>query len=343
MIGDVLMVGGAGVLGRWIKALIGDACARLDPAWEARPAGRDHPLEDLGRVEGPRRILFADHPDRLTIEALEGQRVPVLALIDDPVDSTRLTAEDEQCTMRHALARQTASAAGHYLLRTHAHALLVHRGTAGSARDVALSVLGHVGLPAAVPATLDAFCGPIEEPWSLEGALERRIAGFRALNTLNEVVSASDAAMVRGALSPLIKGAVSPETGPIVWPGRTFLFGDNQTPPPVVDLTGSARVIYYGPYFCLPPGRWDVAIVLAFTKEARGLPFGLNLLCNLRPVARTQFVPNGAGAFEGTFVLHHSSPEHSLEINLWTREAMIEGHIALSHMTFRRAGGAPLL
>ena len=158
------------------------------------------------------------------------------------------------------------------------------------------------------------------------------------LDRLREAIGAEDVAVVRQVLSPMVLGALSRDVGPITWPSRVFLFGDtpDQPAPAVADITGGARVLFYGPYFHLPPGEWAVRMVLAFSSETRGLPFRLQVFARSRMIAWTSFRPAEGGAFEGTFRLSHLEPEQPLEIQLINDEGVLEGHMALGQLTFLR-------
>ena|SRR6516164_3640670 len=72
------------------------------------------------------------------------------------------------------------------------------------------------------------------------------------------VHSAKENATIDGVLGPLIQMSFRDSAENIIWPIEAFLSGDRPDTPAtlVTDLTGGARILYYGPYFYLPSGSW---------------------------------------------------------------------------------------
>jgi hypothetical protein len=324
--------------------MVWSACARSEPPIEVHPVDRDVVVENLGRTEGSRRVLLVSHPDRAVMDAVTTGLLPIVAVLDDPVDSVRLTRALVSCDTLHALRLQTSTACAHHLFHENPAVLLLHRGFHGNAHDVIGRVIDRLGLelsPHQLQAVLEEFGGPVEQPWSLETALATKVQHYAPLDRLGETVTAEEATLVRQVLSPMVLGAISHDIGPITWASRVFLFGDrpNEVAPAVADVTGAARIIYYGPYFHLPPGTWKVRFIVAFSAEARGTPFKLFVYCNRKPIAKVQITPSDGGAFEGTFTMQHLHPEHNVEIHFSNDEGSIEGHMALGQVTFSRLAG----
>lgn len=56
---------------------------------------------------------------------------------------------------------------------------------------------------------------------------------------------------------------------PAYWPRELFCHVDRHHPcPAVIDLTGLARIIVFGPFIVLPPGRWRAAVEFELCAEA---------------------------------------------------------------------------
>lgn len=338
---DTIVIGAESVLGAWVSAFVREACSRASTETEVRHAGRDHDCDDIGRLGGASRVLLVHHPDRAVMEAVEAGRVPVIGVLDDPVDSVRFVQAVKHCDLLMALRHQTSSAAANHLFLQNPSVTLIHRSFSGSAREVATLLVDEIGL--ALPeadggALMSDFCGPADQPWSLEVALQNRVSDHAHLDRLSETISADQAKLVRQVLSPMVLGAIRAEIGTITWPSGVFLFGDkpDEVAPPVADVTGAARIIYYGPYFHLPPGAYQVKIVVAFSVEARGTPFRLTMFCDNRPIAKIMIRPSDGGAFEGTFTMRHVQPEKNIELHFMNDEGMLEGHMALGLVSFTR-------
>ena len=338
---DVIVMTGTGVLGTWVADFIRQAYSASERPAEVHSGDGDEVLADLGRTHGEARAELVVAPGRAIMELIESRELPVAAVLDDPVDSVRYAMAARSIDFATALRQQTRAACGHHLLCDNPAVLLIERGSVKPARVLLSTLMAHLQLrvrPDAEAALVEHFAGPEDENLSLEEVLARRVDHYARLDQIKDLVAAEDAAAVRQVLSPLVHGAVNPDIGPIAWPTRTFLLGDrpNEPAPPVVDLTGGARVIYYGPYFHLPPGEWRVRLVVAFSAETKGVPFRLVLFAKDKPIAKITFKPQDGGAFEGTFQARHVNPEHFLEVHFMTEEGTIDGHVALGQLVFTR-------
>ena len=332
---------GSSVLGHWLAELLVHAAAKAQPPAAIQPAARDQGVEPFGSREGPRRLVLVRHPGRELMDAIAGGQVPVVAALDDPVDSVRFTKAVLAPDILSALREQTSHACANHLLPGNAAVLVLHRGFKAPAHEAIAKVLEHFALhlpPADLQELLETFGGPMNEPWRFETALERRAPHYARLDRLAEAVSAEEAKLVRQVLSPMALGALDPDIGPITWPTGVFLSGDrpNEVAPSVADVTGAARIIYYGPYFHLPPGTYKVRLIVAFSPQARGTPFRLTVYSNQKPLTKVFMRPADGGAFECAFTLQHQRPEFNVEIHLMNDEGTIEGHIALGQMVFSR-------
>lgn len=340
---DVIVMTGTCVLGAWVADFIRQAYSASERPAEVHSGDGDEILADLGRMHGEARAEIVTAPGRRIMDLVESRELVVTAVLDDPVDSVRYAMVARAMSFESALRHQARAACGHHLLLDNPAVLLIERGSVKPARVVLSSLMAHLKLrvrPDAEAALVEHFAGPEGENLSLEEVLARHVDHYARLDQLKDIVATDEAAAVRQVLSPLVHGAVSSEVGPIAWPTRTFMLGDkpNEAATPVVDLTGGARVIYYGPYLFLPPGEWQARLVVAFSAEAKGIPFRLILMAKDRPIARVTFRPQDGGAFEATFTLRHVNPDHYLEIHLMIDEGTIEGHVALGQLVFTREG-----
>ena len=338
---DVIVMTGTGVLGTWVADFIRQAYSASERPAEVHSGEGDEILSDFGRTHGEARAEIVTSPGRRIMDLVQSRELPVAAVLDDPVDSVRYVMAARGMPFEAALRHQARAACGHHLLFDNPAALLIERGSVKPARVVLSTLMAHLKLrvrPDAEAALVEHFAGPEGENLSLEEVLARHVDHYARLDQLKDFVAADDVAAVRQVLSPLVHGAVSADIGPIAWPTRTFMLGDrpNEPAPPVADLTGGARIIFYGPYFFLPPGEWEARLVIAFSAEAKGVPFRMLLLAKDRPIAKVAFRPQDGGAFEALFTVRHVDPEHFLEIQLWTDEGVIEGHVALGQLIFTR-------
>lgn len=338
---DVIVMTGTGVLGTWVADFIRQAYSASERPAEVHSGDGDAILPDLGRTHGEARAEIVMGPGRMIMDLIESRELVVAAVLDDPVDSVRFAMAAHAMSFEQALRHQARAACGHHLLFDNPAVLLIERGSVKPARVMLSTLMAHLKLrvrPDAEAALVEHFAGPEDENLSLEDVLARHVGHYARLDQLKDLVAADDAATVRQVLSPLVHGAISPDIGPIAWPTRTFMLGDKPDEPatPVADLTGGARIIYYGPYFFLPPGEWLGRLVIAFSAEAKGVPFSMVLLAKDRPIARVTFRAQDGGAFEAIFTMRHVDPQHFVEIQLSTDEGTIDGHVALGQLVFIR-------
>ncbi len=339
---DVIVVSGHCVLGRWLTDLIREICAVANVELQAGEG--DDIYTDLGRTGEAPRVLLTAALSRRHIDLLEAGKVPVLAVLDDPVDSVRFTRSDKSVGLHDALKEQTRIVATNYALLDNPLVTIIARSFSGSAHDVIAAVVDRLRAepePAGLQALLERFGGPLDHPWTLEQALAARVPHYLQLDHLGDAMSADEATIVRQVVSPLALAAVSHEIGTVIWTAKVFFFGDrpNETAPPVADVTGAARIIFYGPYFHLPPGTWKARIVVAFSPEVSGTPFKLVVFCEHDAIAKVILRPTDGGAFEGFFTMRHVAPERPIEIHFNSEEGTIEGHVAFGQITFSRLSG----
>lgn len=139
------------------------------------------------------------------------------------------------------------------------------------------------------------------------------------------------AALVAAVLDGQHKGLAGGERAASTWPHGVFLSGDrpNQIAELITEVTGAARILYYGPYFHLPAGPWHGRATLGFSVDASGTPFAIEAHSN-GLLGRAQFRPREAGLFLVEFRFQVDQPEHPIEICLRTDRGAIEGRVSLA-------------
>jgi hypothetical protein len=194
-------------------------------------------------------------------------------------------------------------------------ALLVRRTPDLDLAATRRAIASHLGLP--VPP------GPL----AAESAVDLA-AGTPAL-------SGQPLALLRQVLIPLQDFATDAASGPIVWPLACFYNGDqvNELAPPLIELAGPARVLYYGPYFHLPRGRWRVDVQFFFSSEARNAPLAVEVT-DSDTLARVSMRPTRGGVFQASFPLAVTQPEKQIEVRVWLMRGAIEGQVGLRQVVF---------
>lgn len=148
-------------------------------------------------------------------------------------------------------------------------------------------------------------------------------------------VGKDDLQLATAVLGGLVRYLTSGEAGEIVWPTSSFYNGDRpgETAPVTLDVTGRARIIFYGPYFHLLRGDWALNLMMGFSENISGLPLSIQIASrSLLGEARVLAKDDGIYALDRT--LHVTDPVEPIEIRVMSDQGAIEGRIALVRATF---------
>jgi hypothetical protein len=338
---DVIVVGGPSVLSNWGADLVRAALDSASPPTEFRAVDRTGSVDKLIATRaGSRKLCWAQFPSPDLVEIIKAARQPVVAFLDEPVDSVRFLKETSGCSFLEALRAQTAAAVVCPALLDNPSVLFVNRCKSGTTGGIGAKILEHlrIGIPVeATPSFMDQFVGEAgAAAWPLERALSRRVAGYLVPGTDSSITS-EEAAVIGQVLTPMTLMAIRREVEPICWPSSVFLAGDrpNERAPLVAEVIGAARIIFYGPYFHLPAGRWQVRIVFGFSRDIFGTPFSIQVQGSSL-VAKAVVKPEREGIFRGSFLMVHTRPHEPLELQISNTEGAIEGRIGLARVEFTR-------
>jgi hypothetical protein len=333
---DVIVFGTPGVLSVWGFDLVRAAAATLAHA-DIRIVDRTEEVTEVQAApDRPRIFCLSQYPSPSLAGIIGGAHLPVIAFLDEPIDAVRFLKETHGCSFVEALRAQTAAATACAVLRDNPRVLLINRSVGGLIGGITAQVLNQLRIhvsDAAMATFIDTFMdAPDAAKLPLESALARRVLGY-ARSAPTSTTAYKEAAVISQVLVPMMMSAVRHNVEPICWPSAVFLSGDrpNEAAPLVADLTGAARVIYYGPYFYLPAGRWQVRITLGFSEDIFGTPLSLQVHGS-ELVAKTLVKPADAGLFRVSFPMVHLRPQDPLELRICSDEGAIEGRIGLSRV-----------
>jgi hypothetical protein len=140
-------------------------------------------------------------------------------------------------------------------------------------------------------------------------------------------------------VSPLLAAVATGIARDVRWSRDCLFWGDHpgEKLPRRIDLTGPARVLAYGPYVHLPPGRWILKATLAFSPTAVGSPFAIELHGN-GLLGKCRFRPPAAGVFAASFVADVRSAHVPNEIRIISENGAIDGEIGIDHIQLVAAG-----
>lgn len=335
-------LGPPGALAAWGFGLLRTAAGLADPAIAARLIDRKDVVAVPEAAAG-RQLWLSQFPSRSLAALIETGAVPVMAFLEDPLDGLSYLKRMSRCTTIEALRAQSAAATVNPILLGKDQVLIVRRGSAGPVRDLIAAMLDHLGIRLDAPklASLhSSFAGRHDA--NLEDALTTHVKGYAPPGRHGDVLSADDAQVVAQVLQPLALLALQDNGAPIVWPRAVFLFGDrpNEPAPPATEVTGAARIIFYGPYLYLPAGSYQVRLVIGFSKEAQNTGFSVEVH-NSAVVAKARMRPNAEGVYAAAFRMVHERFDEPLEVRIANEQGALFGKVALGWAEFMRDGSVP--
>jgi hypothetical protein len=137
-------------------------------------------------------------------------------------------------------------------------------------------------------------------------------------------------ALLRQAIIPLANYVVSAARDPIVWPLACFYAGDylSEQAAPFIEVVGKARIIYYGPYFYLPRGRWRADVQLIVSANMRDKKLAVDVYAD-GALARHEFKPSQGGLLQVSLQFSVEQADQRIEVRIELLEGTIEGHLGL--------------
>jgi hypothetical protein len=201
--------------------------------------------------------------------------------------------------------------------------LILYRSDFQNDPEIGSRILGHAGLwrePAEDPllqlvrSSIDDLDGLLTEPASIPQSLQN---------------------LTKTVLAPSIHYGCTGQRVPVVWPRDCLYWGDQPglPLPRVLELTGPARVLVYGPYYVLPVGTWRIRVTLAVSASACKTPLALELH-GAAELARFQFSVDQPGLFVASMVITIRSAREPLECRLTVLRGAIEGQLGLDRIEF---------
>lgn len=286
-------------------------------------------------AEGEVVIYLAHAPSRAFTDRLAARNIPtVIALTPAEVAVAELTAAGVSDRLE-PLRQVSASLAILHRVRHLGLASLTDVADASGTAAVIGAVASGFGLPleayqAGMPAGSSDQV-PIDAAILRDGGPDR--AALLARAGLEEDILAHVSAALDPMLVSLRPGGKRYE---ISWPFGLFLSGDAiGSPAPIVsDITGSARVLYYGPYLHVPDGKWLMRTIVGFSEGIEDMSFMLELLRAHNVIASGWIEPQRKGLFKVEMEVDLQVAEHPLEARLHSRTGAIGGLIGLAMVSF---------
>ncbi len=288
-------------------------------------ANLDQLREGFLHREGASVVLTSDFPESDLVNFVCASELPIITFSEDPGDmldwvvSTRLPDYREGArlcsSMLSSLAAPFAAA----------RALRIEGKIDGSPSGIVRAIIDHL-----FPRDSDRIAEQTFDYLVETGKVDReKLVDWSAYrpaedNAAKATVDAETLNEVKRAIrsyGDLAKG-ISPEQ--IVWPQELFYRQDNRPPRAPFDLTGPARILFYGPYMHLPVGHWTARVEFEIDGASSGVEAATDVYINEVVTEKTFDMPaKGIYAFVLSFRV--SDPRTAVQIRLFTRSSAIEG------------------
>jgi hypothetical protein len=264
---------------------------------------------------------------RLQSEIFEAGR-PFVVALGDPRAALRNLIQHGYTTA-DALRALASSCATMLAITRGQHALVVVPRDAADPSRVVSAVAEHLQLPLAERSAGALLARlPVRDPTQDETESD----------SWWEELSERDRTIIGGALGPYIEYFAGGDLDRMVWEPELFFApaaSGPSLPVPsdgVIDITGRARCLVFGPFVALPPGRWLVDLVLGFSAETAGVGFDVEVFTGSQ-LAHTRIEPSGEQVVETHlyFTIADDS-DQPVQIRVHDDRAAFDGRLALGHV-----------
>jgi len=319
--------------GDWCDAAVGRLAASVLGSVVTTGANTAEELaSELIKTEGEHFCVGARQPNRWLREILSATNKKFVVAIEDPRRAvsdliTQSNLEPAEATRRVA---SSCGAISRYIDLPGALVITAERDWLDPASTIA-AMANHFGL-AVCTSNIEQIVADLAAA-GLRPSIDSEASWLAHLGE-------ETAAMINGAV-----GAYSNYLGlqdQITW-ARDLFHGEGGKPvPSVIEVTGKARNLIYGPYVALPPGDWTADLVLGFSEDAIDTTFQVDVFAgSILNVTSTKPALPGVHMVSINFIIEEAN-DNLVEIRLYNETAAIFGQIALAHAILtRRQGVSP--
>ena len=327
---DFVAVGYPGYLAAWGFQFLEAALRRLAPGLPVLHLDRFDVPEDIGRHPGARLILSL-FPNPEFARTCEERHIPAVVFVDDVFEAVQHVRRQHGISTVEALRPVTAGMVLAGRIARAPQSLMIGRDTADATPRLLAALAAFLGLDVSNE-HVQKMCRQLgAEGLALETALRRQSAGASASAELTD----DDKDMIVQVLGGLREHLVQPTPGDVTWPRQCFLVGDrpDASAPVALEVTGRARIIYYGPYFHLPRGMWKVRMSVGFSQDIRGMPFSIDVY-STDLLGRARIFADRGGIFSVEFEAVVTASHEPIEVRIMNEQGAIEGHMGLVGIDF---------
>jgi len=278
---------------------------------------------------GSTRLVFgARQPDRELRSVLAQTKTRFVVALDDPRAAvTEILAKTE--LPFDAVTRAVANSCPFVMPYVGLPgALALHADAAKAEPCEAIAAIGdHLGMPVD-PGGARRIAADLAEA----GILPAAAADQAALP-----LSVAQRKAIDGALTGYAEFFANGKLGPVIWTRDLFTVLEDPPRPPLdaIEIAGDSRCLIFGPYIHLPPGSWEVQVILGFSRETVGCPFLVDALGDGQ-LALTTLQPDRAGVFSVDLNFSiNEPPSRGLEIRVLLGRGIASGQMAFGQVVLR--------
>lgn len=276
-------------------------------------------------------VVVARTPERSFANAVLQAKRPFLLCLEDPRDSAAYLVES---------GLEAASA-----LRLTCQSCACLYGLATSGGAVVLRESASTNPNATVITNVLSVLGISPDAETMKVARECIELHSSHLSRSSSATQSEEALSARAALTGYAAAFGGGNLGPIVVTRELFYVTDplGNVAERLIDLTGRARMLTFGPYIAVPAGGWILQLVLAFSAEIEGVEFSIEVVSEQKGIsqqlANSRFtVTSGRNLIRLSFKQDH--PEALLQFRLHVHQAIFDGQVSIGYAELRKSDEA---
>ena len=172
------------------------------------------------------------------------------------------------------------------------------------------------------------------------GVPDGALAGVDAPDALG-TVAGDPASEMTMALQGFVGGVADPDV-PVVLKAGLFIDGAWPHGPVSgpIDVTGRARILFFGPYLCLPAGYWECDVFFDLSESALSGQYALDIIGHasgeMSELASLSFSLTAPGSQMARMAFRVPEHDVQVEFRIQSLRAMFDGFLTLDRVEVRR-------
>jgi hypothetical protein len=301
-------------------------------------------LEGIGRkilTGGSAHVIIVSRQPHAGIEKLlVNGKIPFLLLLDEPQNCARALEVDYDYDCLSAIRSVANSCAALLPLVNSPDALILRNTGDADAVKIGQDISKHFGFDWPV----DRIRATAEQPRfsTFETPVFKRnektdasisdidLALVKPMRSVQSEINA----VLEGALNSMWNALQGGKLREVVWHKNLFYTADRSDSecPSVIDVTGLARCLIFGPYIRLCEGAWSCTLAIGCSEESVGLRFAVNVFAGVQ-LSDAIFKFEEPGVFEVDLPFVIMDADKLVEVRVFSVDAALEGSIQFSKVT----------